>query len=207
MLALIYLHRLFLVPMFQQAHKTHWDLLWISFSNKFMCSTRSNTFEASKNTACTDEPWVTKYEAVCFNKNSHWSVLWPDLKPNWLSVVPRKGEMLDNMKCSSSFDPLWLLPLVCNLMCLTYSHSCFWIWELLLCFNRNWVYTREHRAGLRGGNGGNCPGPSAPRGPPVLTLFVLNKILVWKIVIRDSQEIQEYNSIFRCCLLKISLQV
>jgi len=23
-----------------------------------MCSTRSNAFEASKNTACTDEPWV-----------------------------------------------------------------------------------------------------------------------------------------------------
>jgi len=78
--------------------------LWISFSNNFMCSTRSNAFEASKNTACTDEPWVTKYEAVCFNKNVHWSVLWPALKPNWLSVVPRKGEMLDNMKCSDSFD-------------------------------------------------------------------------------------------------------
>jgi len=36
-----------------------------------MCSTRSNAFEASKNTACTDEPWVTKYEAVCFDKNVH----------------------------------------------------------------------------------------------------------------------------------------
>ena len=64
----------------------------------------STAFEASKNTACTEEPWVTKYEAVCFNKNVHWSVLWLALKPNWLSVVPRKGEMLDNMKCSSSFD-------------------------------------------------------------------------------------------------------
>jgi len=51
----------------------------------------------AKNTACTDEPWVTKYEAVCFNKNVHWSVLWPALKPNWSSVVPRKGEMLDNI--------------------------------------------------------------------------------------------------------------
>ena len=68
-----------------------------------MCSTWSNAFEASKNTAFTDEPWVTKYEAVCFDKNVHWSVLWPALKPNWLSVVPRKGEMLDKMKCSSSF--------------------------------------------------------------------------------------------------------
>jgi len=29
-----------------------------------MCSTRSNAFEASKNTACTDEPWVIKYGAV-----------------------------------------------------------------------------------------------------------------------------------------------
>jgi len=72
--------------------------LWINFSNNFMCSTRSNAFEASKNTACTDEPWVTKYEAVCFNKNVHWSVLWLALKPNWLSLVPRKGEMLDKMK-------------------------------------------------------------------------------------------------------------
>ena len=24
------------------------------------------------------------------------------------------------------------------------------------------------RAGLRGGNGGNCPGPPASRGPPVM---------------------------------------
>jgi len=58
--------------------------LWISFSSNFMCSTRSNAFETSKNTAWTDEPWVTKYEAVCFNKNVHWSVLWLALKPNWL---------------------------------------------------------------------------------------------------------------------------
>jgi len=78
--------------------------LWISFSNNFMCSTRSKAFEACKNTARTDEPWFTKYEAVCFNKNVHWSVIWPALKPNWLSVVPRKGEILDIMKCSSSFD-------------------------------------------------------------------------------------------------------
>jgi len=27
------------------------------------------------------------------------------------------------------------------------------------------------------GNGGNCPGPSVPRGPPVMT-FVLNKTFV-----------------------------
>jgi len=39
------------------------------------------------------------------------------------------------------------------------------------------------RAGLRGGNGGNCPGPSAPRGPPWWHLFVLNKIFAWKIVV------------------------
>ena len=71
-----------------------------------MCSTRSNAFAASKNTACTDEPWVAKYEAVCFNKNEHWSVLWPALKPNWLSVVPRKGEMLDDMKCSSRWKEI-----------------------------------------------------------------------------------------------------
>ena len=77
---------------------------WISFSNNFMCSTRSNAFEASKNTACTDEPRVTTYEADCFNKNVHWSVLWPAWKPNWLSVVQRKGEMLDKIKCSRRFD-------------------------------------------------------------------------------------------------------
>jgi len=61
----------------------------------------------SKNTACAEDPWVTKYEAVFFIKIVHWSVLWvwPVLKPNWLlSVVRRKGEMLDNMKGSSSFN-------------------------------------------------------------------------------------------------------
>jgi len=44
--------------------------LWINISNDFICrpNTRSNAFEASKKTACTDEPWVTKYEAVCFKK-------------------------------------------------------------------------------------------------------------------------------------------
>jgi len=89
---------------FSRRTKQFGTFLWISFSNNFMCSTRSNAFDASKNIACTDEPWVTKYEAVCFNKNVQWLVLWPALKPNWLSAVPRKGEMLDNMKCSSSFD-------------------------------------------------------------------------------------------------------
>jgi len=32
---------------------------WINFSNNFMCNTLSNAFGSSKNTACTDEPWVT----------------------------------------------------------------------------------------------------------------------------------------------------
>ena len=65
-----------------------------------MCSVRSNAFEASKNTTCTDEPWVTNYEAVYFNKNVHWSVLCPALKPNWFSAVPRNGEILNDMRCS-----------------------------------------------------------------------------------------------------------
>ena len=78
--------------------------LWISFSNNFMSNTRWNVFEAAKTTTCTYEPWVTKYDTVCFNKNIHWSVSWPALKPNWLSVVPRNGEMLDNITCSSGFD-------------------------------------------------------------------------------------------------------
>ena len=34
-----------------------------------------------------------------------------------------------------------------------------------------------------GGNGGNCRGPSALSGPPVMHLFVLNKIFVWNIVV------------------------
>jgi len=32
-------------------------------------------------------------------------------------------------------------------------------------------------------SGGNCPGPSAPRGPPWWHLFVSNKIFVWNIVV------------------------
>ena len=47
---------------------------------------------------------------------------------------------------------------------------------------RAWGSVR-FRAGLRGGNGGNCPGPSAPRGPSWWHSFVLNKIFVWKIVV------------------------
>jgi len=35
----------------------------------------------------------------------------------------------------------------------------------------------------KGGNGGNCPGPSAARRPPWWHLFVLNKIFLWKIVV------------------------
>ena len=40
---------------------------------------------------------------------------------------------------------------------------------------------------IKGGNRGNFPGIFAPRGPSVMTwwqLFVLNKMLVWKIVIQ-----------------------
>ena len=57
----------------------------------------------------------------------------------------------------------------------------------------------DHRAGLRGGNGGNCPGHSAPRVLPMMT-FICFK---WNIRLknrRDSKEIQEYNAIFRCCV-------
>ena len=56
-----------------------------------------------------------------------------------------------------------------------------------------------HRAGLRGGNGGNCPGPSAPRGPLWWHLFVLNKLLFWKIVVIQKRY-KNTNSIFRCYL-------
>jgi len=36
-----------------------------------MCNIQSNAFEASKKTACTDDLWFTKNEAICFNKNVH----------------------------------------------------------------------------------------------------------------------------------------
>ena len=68
-----------------------------------------------------------------------------------------------------------------------------------------WSCSRQHdhtsvgRVGLRGGNGGNCPGPSAPRGPPWWHLFVLNKVFVWKIVVIQKRR-KNTNSIFRCCL-------
>ena len=66
--------------------------------------------------------------------------------------------------------------------------------------------TRNHtpkpgpsRGGLRGGNGGNCPGPSAPRGSPWWHLFVLNKIFFWKIAVIQKRY-KNTNSIFRCYL-------
>jgi len=69
----LYLHRLFLVDYqcFSRRTKHIGTFLWINFSNNFMCDTRSNAVEAAKKTACTDEPLVTKYEAVCFNKVSY----------------------------------------------------------------------------------------------------------------------------------------
>jgi len=39
------------------------------------------------------------------------------------------------------------------------------------------------RAELRRGNGGNCPGAPAARGPPWWNLFVSTKILAWKIFV------------------------
>jgi len=38
------------------------------------------------------------------------------------------------------------------------------------------------RTGLRGGNGGNCPGPPAAKRPPLWNLFVSNKKVIWKIL-------------------------
>jgi len=55
------------------------------------------------------------------------------------------------------------------------------------------------RAGLRRGNRGNCPGPSAPRGPFVMT-FICFKLNISLKNCRDSKEMHEYNSIFRCCV-------
>ena len=47
--------------------------------------------------------------------------------------------------------------------------------------------------------GGNCPGPSAPRGPRWWHLFVLNKTFSWKIVVIQTRY-KNANSIFRCCV-------
>ena len=68
--------------------------IWISFSNNFTFNTRSNAFEASKKTASTYGPWVRKYEAVCFKKNAHWSILCPGFKTKFIvcgSKVKRAG--------------------------------------------------------------------------------------------------------------------
>jgi len=64
-----------------------------------------------------------------------------------------------------------------------------------------WHYTSTgYRAGLRGGNGGNCPGLPAARRPPWLNLFVSNKLLVWKIwCFRRYTRMQPY-IIFLCCV-------
>ena len=77
-----------------------------------MCSTRSNAFEASKNTACTDEPWVTKYEAVCFNENLSVGVV--------LNDVPRTGSALNRCcsllpHCGDSSTYHWKFPIAIGL--------------------------------------------------------------------------------------------
>ena len=65
--------------------------------------------------------------------------------------------------------------------------------------NSSHAWPTDRQVRIKGkGNGGNCPGPSAPRGPPWWHSFVLNIIFVWKIVV--IQEIQEDNSILRCCV-------
>jgi len=54
--------------------------------------------------------------------------------------------------------------------------------------------THPIRAGLRGGNGGNCPGPPAGRGPPRDEIYLFQiKYSFEKF--RDSEAIQEYNFI------------
>jgi len=62
-------------------------------------------------------------------------------------------------------------------------------------------FRAQSRAGLRGeGNGGNCPGPPAARGPRWWNLLVSNKILVWKFSwFRSDTRIQLY-IIFLCCV-------
>ena len=61
-------------------------------------------------------------------------------------------------------------------------------------------FRAQSRAGLRGSNGGNCPGPPAARGIRWWNLFVSNKILVWKISwIRSDTRMQLY-VIFLCCI-------
>jgi len=45
------------------------------------------------------EVWSSWLQQKCTLISTMFSI-----KRSWLSVVPRKREMLDNMKCSSSFD-------------------------------------------------------------------------------------------------------
>jgi len=61
-------------------------------------------------------------------------------------------------------------------------------------------FLAQSRGGLSEGDGCNCPGPPAARGPPWWNLFVSNKILVWKISwFRSDTRLQLY-IIFLCCV-------
>jgi len=48
----------------------------------------------------------------------------------------------------------------------------------ILAFTKRLVWYIMNRAGLRGGNGSNCPASPVSRGPPVMKLFVSNEIFM-----------------------------
>jgi len=105
---------------------------------------------------------------------------------------------LSQVRCSGVMQWWACSSLIClqkQVACESYAR----IVQLLVLFSP----TRSHfcwQGRIKGGgNGGNCPGPSAPRGPPWWHLFVLNKVFVWKIVVIQKRR-KNTNSIFRCCL-------
>ena len=133
MLAPFYLDCCSLYQCFSRRTDRIGTFLWISFSNNFICRLDQMLSRHLKRQRAQMNHRVTKYEADCFNKNVNWSVLCATLKPNWLSVVPRKWRCWLIRSFQIALTPLWLLPQVCNLMCQTYSHPCFCMCELLLC--------------------------------------------------------------------------
>ena len=99
--------------------------------------------------------------------------------------IPKKSKT--SCTVASSVVPLISMGAVCYAYECKYSERNMWSVHFILSIV---IWTplalqlmAGTRAGLRGGNGDNCPGPPAARGPPWWNLFVSNKILVWKIFV------------------------
>jgi len=117
---------------------------------------------------------------------------------NWQLQRHKHGNMTSLVKNRCKF-----LNTFCEKSCVamtTFQRDIHSIWlRTERFFNTDWLIVFiPIRAGLRGGNGGNCPGSSAPRGPTAMT-FICFKYNIRLKNCRDSTEIQEYNSILWCC--------